>query len=69
MAVDEGRLRLLSPDDEWIDLVAHSPTSFTGDSSYGPVTVLFETDERDGAVRFTVYGSFARFVFEREGGA
>jgi len=67
VAVVEGRLRLLSPDDEWIDLVAHSPSFFTGESSYGPLTVVFEADGQDRAVRLTVYGGFSRFVFEREG--
>jgi len=58
-------IRLLSPDGESIDLVAHSPTFFTADSRYGPLTVAFEEDEQGRAIRHTVYGSFQRFVFER----
>jgi CubicO group peptidase (beta-lactamase class C family) len=59
-------VRLLSPDNESIDLVPHSPTFFTCDSRYGPLTVVFEDDGRGEAVRHTVYGGFQRFVFERE---
>jgi CubicO group peptidase (beta-lactamase class C family) len=66
VAFEGGHLRLLSPDNQWIELVAHSSTFFTGDSSYGPVTVVFEADERYGAIKLTIYGSFQRFVFEHD---
>jgi hypothetical protein len=65
IAIQEGRLRLLSPDNEWINLVAYSPTFFTGDSQHGPITVVFEVDARGEIVKHTIYGSFQRFVFER----
>lgn len=66
VSIDNNHIRLLSPDDEYIDLVAHSPTFFTGDSQYGPLTVIFERGSRDEIVKHTVYSSFQRFVFERE---
>jgi CubicO group peptidase (beta-lactamase class C family) len=58
-------IRLLSPDIESIDLVAHSPTFFTADSQYGPLTVVFESNHRGEIVRYTVYGAFQKFVFVR----
>jgi CubicO group peptidase (beta-lactamase class C family) len=62
---DGSGIRLLSPDNEWIPLTAHSPSFFTGDSRYGFLTVIFDEDETGGVDRHTVYGSFQRFVFER----
>jgi len=60
-----GGIRLLSPDGEFTDLVAHSPTFFTGDSPYGPVTVVFEADDQGKFVKHTIYGRFERYVLER----
>ncbi len=59
------RLRLLTPDDESVDLVAHSPTFFTGDSRYGSLTVVFETDDSLDVERLVIYGNFARYAFEK----
>ncbi|UCG52301.1 MAG: serine hydrolase [Candidatus Latescibacterota bacterium] len=66
VSTQEGQIRLLSPDGESIDLVAHSPSLFTGGSQYGRVTVVFEADNTGKIVKHTIYGSFQRFVFERE---
>ncbi len=66
ISVHDGQVRLLSPDGESIDLIANSPTFFTGDSPYGPVTVAFKADDTGKIVEHTVYGSFQRFRFERE---
>lgn len=66
ISVHNDRIRLLSPDGESIDLSAHSPTFFTGDSQYGPLTVVFEADNRKQIAKHTIYGSFQRFLFERE---
>jgi CubicO group peptidase (beta-lactamase class C family) len=66
VSINSDRVRLLSPDNEFIDLTAHSPTFFTCDSRYGPLTVVFEADARGRMIRHTVYGSFQSFVFERE---
>jgi CubicO group peptidase (beta-lactamase class C family) len=59
-------LHLLSPDGEEIQLTAHSPTHFSAQSRYGPLTVVFGEDESGLVVNHTVYGSFQRFLFERE---
>jgi CubicO group peptidase (beta-lactamase class C family) len=66
ISIHDGRLRLLSPDSELIDLVSHSPTFFTGDSQHGPLTVFFEADNRGEIVKHTIYGNFQRFVFVRK---
>jgi len=66
VAIDNGGLRLLSPDEEWIDLVPHSPTFFTGQSRHGPLTFVFEVDADGRAFRHTAYGGFQRFVLERD---
>jgi CubicO group peptidase (beta-lactamase class C family) len=66
VTVHKGRLRVLTPDGEAVDLVAHSPTRFSGDSQYGPVTFIFDADEHGETNRFVVYGSFSRFAFERQ---
>ena len=66
ISIHNHRIRLLSPDGEPIDLVAHSPTFFTGDSRYGPVTVVFEADNLGEIVKHTIFGNFQRFVFKRE---
>jgi len=65
VSIHNDRIRLLSPDGEPIDLVAHSPTFFTGDSQYGPLTVIFERGDGIGIMKHTVYGNFQRLVFER----
>lgn len=65
ISVHDGRIRLLSPDGESIDMVAHSSTFFSGDSQYGPLTVVFEADEQGRVLRHTIYGTFQTFVFER----
>ncbi|UCH83506.1 MAG: serine hydrolase [Candidatus Latescibacterota bacterium] len=66
IGIDNGRLYLLAPDNETIELVAHSPIFFTGDSQHGPITVVFGVGDGEGVVNHTIYGSFQRFVFERE---
>jgi CubicO group peptidase (beta-lactamase class C family) len=63
---NNDRIRLASPEGEAIDLIAHSPTFFTGESQYGPVTVVFEADEHGEAFKQSIYGSFQRFVFYRD---
>jgi CubicO group peptidase (beta-lactamase class C family) len=65
ISIHNEQIRLLSPDGESIDLVAHSPMFFTGDSQYGAVTVVFQADNRGEIVKHRVFGSFQRFVFER----
>lgn len=67
VSIHDDGIRLLSPDNEMIDLVAHSPTFFTAYSQHGPLTFEFALSEghREDIVGFTVYGSFERFVFER----
>jgi CubicO group peptidase (beta-lactamase class C family) len=67
ISIQDNRIRLLSPDNENIDLVAHSPNFFTGDSSYGPLSVVFEEDARGEIGVLAVYGSFERYLFERRG--
>ena len=66
ISIHNDGIRLLSPDGEYIDLVPHSPTLFTGDSQFGPVTVDFEVDIHGEIPRHTIYGSFQKFVFERK---
>ena len=66
VSIDGDRLRLFSPDNEFIYLTAHSPTFFTCESQYGLLTVVFEPDNNGRFVRHTVYGRFQRFVFERQ---
>jgi CubicO group peptidase (beta-lactamase class C family) len=63
--VDGDRLRLTSPDDEIIDLVAHSPTFFTGRSRHGHLTFVFEETPQGEIFRHVVYGGFQRFVLDK----
>jgi len=65
VSVQDGRLRVLTPERETVDLVAHSPTWFSGDSRHGPLTFRFESDAGGRIGRFVVYGSFSRFTFVR----
>ena len=65
ISVHDGRLRILPPDGESLDLMAHSPTQFSGDSQYGPLTLIFETNGDGEVVRFVAYATFSRFKFER----
>jgi CubicO group peptidase (beta-lactamase class C family) len=62
---EKGRIRLLSPQSESLELTAHTPTLFTASSRYGPLTVVFEEDGQGKIAKHTVYGSFVRYVFER----
>jgi CubicO group peptidase (beta-lactamase class C family) len=64
--VHDDRILLISPDNESINLVAHSPTFFTGDSRYGRVSVVFEETDQGEIVKHTIYGYFQRFIFERK---
>jgi len=65
ITVRDGRLRVLTPDQTSVDLVARSPRRFTGDSPYGPLSLIFETGG-DGEIEgFTAYASFSRYTFER----
>jgi CubicO group peptidase (beta-lactamase class C family) len=64
--IQDDRILLISPDNEPINLVAHSPTFFTGDSQYGPVTVVFEATNQGEIVKHTIYGYFQSFRFERK---
>jgi CubicO group peptidase (beta-lactamase class C family) len=63
--IHEGHLRILTPDDEYISLTAHSPTLFSGRSDWGPLILQFEEGESGEIVRFVANGNFARFTFER----
>jgi CubicO group peptidase (beta-lactamase class C family) len=63
--VHQGQLRILTPDGEYVELVAHSAMLYSGDSQYGPLTVVFEADETGKIVRHKVYGALGRFVFEK----
>jgi CubicO group peptidase (beta-lactamase class C family) len=65
ISVHEGRLRALTPDEESVDLIARSPTHFTGDSQHGPVSLIFEGNGNGEIVRFVARGAFSRFTFER----
>ena len=64
--IDGDRLRLISPDDETIDLVAHSPTFFTGESQHGHLTFVFEENPQGEIFRHIVYGGFQRFVLDKQ---
>ncbi len=61
----DDRILLISPENESINLVAHSPTFFTGDSRYGRVTIVFEESNIGDIINHTIYGSFQSFRFER----
>jgi len=65
ISIHDDHLRLLSPDNESIDLAAHSTTFFTGKSQHGPVAVVFEQDDQGVPSRLNIYGSFQHFLFER----
>jgi CubicO group peptidase (beta-lactamase class C family) len=65
VSIHEEGVHLLSPDNETISLVAHSSRLFTGNSQYGPLTVVFETDDHGSIVAHTIYGNFQRFTFHR----
>jgi len=64
VTVHDSRIRLLSPDMEYIDLVAHSPTFFTGISRHGPLTVTFGESGQE-VVTLTVCGSFSRYAHNK----
>jgi CubicO group peptidase (beta-lactamase class C family) len=61
----DGRLRILTPDDETIVLDSHTAALFTGRADWGFLSLQFEADEAGEIVRFVANGNFARFVFER----
>jgi hypothetical protein len=61
----DGHLSVLTPDGSSVDLVAGSPTRFSGNSRYGPLTLIFEADTNGEIDRFSVYASFSRYTFER----
>jgi CubicO group peptidase (beta-lactamase class C family) len=65
ITVHDGRLRILSPDRESLDLIARSPNQFIGDSRYGPLTLIFEANGDGEVVSFMAYATFSRFRFER----
>ena len=60
-------LRMLTPDQEYVELRSHSPYWFSGDSQWGRITVVFDEDGADQVARLTVYGAGSRFVFQRSG--
>jgi CubicO group peptidase (beta-lactamase class C family) len=64
--VDDDQLRLISPLDETIDLVAHSPVFFTGESQHGHLTFVFEENPQGEIFRHIVYGGFQRFVLDKQ---
>jgi len=66
ISVDGSQISLTPPGSEPFELVAHSPTFFTGNSQFGPVTVVFEADGTGRIVKHTIYGGFQRFVFRRD---
>lgn len=66
ISIHDGRIQLLSPESETIDLVPHTPRFFTGVSQYGPITVVFDADDQGNLVAHRIHGSFQTFVFERE---
>lgn len=57
-------IRLVSPNEETIDLFPHRQVFFTGTCRYGPLTVVFEYGPND-ALSLTVYSNFSRFRFEK----
>jgi len=63
--LDGDRLRLISPEDETIDLLAHSATFFTGESQHGHLTFVFEENPQGEIFRHVVYGGFQRFVLDK----
>jgi len=64
--IHDDSIILISPENESINLVAHSPTFFTGDSQYGRVAVVFEESNQGEIVKQTIYGYFQSFIFERK---
>jgi CubicO group peptidase (beta-lactamase class C family) len=63
--VDETGVSVMTPDGERVELRAHSPLWFSGDSQHGTINLVFEQDRVGRATRLTVYGHGSRFVFER----
>jgi len=63
--VHEGRLRILTPDNEYILLDAHDRTFFTGTSDWGILGLRFEEYEGGEIIRFVATGNFARYTFVR----
>jgi len=63
--VNDGHVRILTPDDEYVELVSHSATLYRGNSRWGPLTVVFEADGTGDIVRLVAYGALSRFVFEK----
>jgi CubicO group peptidase (beta-lactamase class C family) len=63
--LDDAGVSVMTPDGERVELRAHSPIWFSGDSQYGTINLVFEQDQVGRASMLTVYGHGSRFVFER----
>ncbi len=64
--IANGRLRILTPDNEYVTLTATSPKIFKGDSPlYGPLTVKFVEGAQGKIEKLITYGSFSSFSFLR----
>jgi CubicO group peptidase (beta-lactamase class C family) len=64
--VFQNNLRLLSPDNEYVELTPISNTIFNGESSlYGPLSVQFIENIQGEIIRLITYGSFSNYTFEK----
>ena len=65
--VYQNNLRILSPDNEYIQLVPVSKTIFKGESPlYGPLSVEFIKNIQGEIIKLTIYGSFSKYTFEKK---
>jgi len=63
--VERDNLRVLTPDQEYVELQAHSPRWFSGDSRWGTINLMFEEDGGNEITKLTIYGHGSRYVFEK----
>ncbi len=64
--VFQNNLRILSPDNEYIELAPISNTLFKGESPrYGPISVQFIENVQGDIIKFITYGSFSKYTFEK----
>ena len=64
--VDGRNLRVLTPDQEYVELHAHSPNWFSGDSAWGTINLVFEAGRGSKITTLTIYGQGSRYVFEKQ---
>ena len=64
--VFQNNLRLLSPNNEYVELTPISNTIFNGESpTYGPLSVQFIKNIQGEIIRLITYGSFSNYTFEK----